>query len=56
MANDGIIDTAADVAEATALGFARAVAVGAVPLLIFGAMVGVSILIVQLPLRFLDGE
>jgi len=53
---DGIIDTAANVAEASAIGFARAVAVGAVPLLIFGAMVGISILVVQLPLRLLDGE
>jgi len=56
MASEGIIDTAADVAEATAMGFARAIAVGAVPILIFGAMVGLSVMIVQLPLRFLDGE
>lgn len=59
MAEEGImgtIDVAADVAEASVVGLFKAVITGAIPILVFGAMVGISILVIQLPLRLFDGE
>lgn len=58
MAN-GIVDTletSADVAIASSKGVLKAVSIGAVPIILFGAVIAMSILVVRLPLMFFERE
>jgi hypothetical protein len=50
------LDTAADVAVASSKGLFRAVAIGAVPLIEFGAIIAITLLVVRLPLMLFDRE
>ena len=50
------LDTAADVAVASSKGLLRAMAIGAVPLIQFGAIIAITLLVVRVPLMLFDGE
>lgn len=50
------LDTAADVAVASSKGLFRAIAIGAVPLIEFGAIIAITLLVVRLPLMLFDRE
>jgi len=50
------LDTAADVAVASSKGMLKAVAIGALPLVQFGAIIALAILVVRVPLIIFDGE
>lgn len=58
MANEFVdtLDTAADVALASSKGLLRAVAIGAVPIIEFGAIIALTLLVVRLPLMFFERE
>lgn len=50
------LDTAADVAVASTKGALRALAIGAIPIIEFGALIALSILVVRLPLIFFERD
>lgn len=50
------LDLAADTAVASTKGMLKAFAVGAVPIIEFGAVIALAILIVRLPLMLFDKE
>jgi hypothetical protein len=58
MANEFVdtLDTAADVAVASSKGLFRAIAIGAIPLIEFGAIIAITLLVVRVPLMLFDGE
>lgn len=58
MANEFVdtLDTAADVAVASSKGLLRAMAIGAIPLIQFGAIIAITLLVVRVPLMLFDGE
>jgi len=58
MANEIVdtLDTAADVAVASTKGAFRAIAIGAIPIIEFGAIIALSILVVRLPLMLFERE
>jgi hypothetical protein len=50
------LDTAADVAVASSKGMLKAIAIGALPLVQFGAIIAISLLVVRVPLMLFDSE
>ncbi len=50
------LDTAADVAVASSKGLLKAIAIGALPLVQFGAIIAISLLVVRVPLMLFDSE
>lgn len=56
MANEFVdtLDTAADVAVASTKGIFRAVTIGAIPIIEFGALIAITLLVVRLPLMFFE--
>lgn len=58
MANEFVdtLETSADVAIASTKGVLKAVSIGAVPIIMFGAIIAMSILVVRLPLMFFEKE
>jgi hypothetical protein len=50
------LDLAADTAVASTKGLFKAVAIGAIPLIEFGAIIAVALLVVRVPLMLFDSE